>query len=206
MPPNFKVTREEIIAAALKILKEQGKNSITSREIALELGVSTRPIYSFFPSMDDLLEEVSRESMQMLSSYIKSPYTSDPFLNIGVGYVLFGKDHPQVFSFLLEKYPGLGTGTHDNNFSREHITQLKSEPFYSLFSDVELESIFLKMEIFTYGLMNYFRSGTLDYTKEKIIDVLEEMGEAVITLAVKKKIEKGELLPTDPRLSIQVRK
>ena len=66
MPPNFKVTREAIIAAALKILKEQGQNSITSREIALELGVSTRPIYSFFPSMDDLLEEVSRESMQLL--------------------------------------------------------------------------------------------------------------------------------------------
>ena len=123
-----------------------------------------------------------------------------------MGYVLFGKDHPQVFTFLQEKYPGLGMDMSDSNFSREYTARIRSEPFYTIFSDAEIESLFLKMEIFTYGLMNYFRSGALDYTKDKVVDVLEEMGEAVIMQAVKKKIDKGELLPTDPRLSFRVRK
>jgi len=206
MPPNYKVTREEIMAAALKILEEQGKNSITSREIALELGVSTRPIYSFFPSMDDLLKELTYDALRLLDSFIKTPYTSDPFLNIGVGYLMFGKEHPRVFDLLQEKYPGIGMDTSGNEFSKEHGERIKSEPFYSIFTDPELDKLFLKMEIFTHGLMNYFRSGALDFTKEEIIDMLEEMGEAVLMLAVKKKIEKGELLQSDPRLNIQVTK
>ena len=206
MPPNFKVTREEIIAAALKILKEQGKNSITSREIALELGVSTRPIYSFFPSMDDLLEELIQEALRLLESYVKTPYTSDPFLNIGVGYLIFGKEYPQVFDLLQEKYPSIGMDNSGNDFLKDYSEQIRSEPFYTIFSDLELRKLFLKMEIFTHGLMNYFRSGALEFTKDEIINLLQEMGEAVIAQAVHKKIEKEEILPSDPRLSVHVTK
>jgi len=200
MPPNFKVTREEIIAAALKILKEQGKNSITSREIALELGVSTRPIYSFFPSMEELLEELVQEAMRLLESYVKTPYSSDPFLNIGVGYLMFGKEYPQVFDLLQEKYPSIGMDNSGNDFLKGYSEQIRVDPFYTIFNDLELRKLFLKMEIFTHGLMNYFRSGALDFTKEEIIDVLQEMGEAVIVQAVTKKLKNGELLQSDPRL------
>ena len=58
------------------------------------------------------------------------------------------------------------------------------------------------MEIFTHGLMNYFRSGALEFSKDEIINLLQEMGEAVLVQAVTKKIEKGEILPSDPRLDV----
>ena len=129
MPPNHKVTREEIIAAALKILKEQGKDSITARQVAHELGVSTRPIYSFYPSMDDLLEDLTQESMSLLDSYIQTPYSSDPFLNIGVGYLMFGKEYPQVFDLLQEKFPSIGMDNSGVDILKDYSARIRNEPF-----------------------------------------------------------------------------
>ena len=52
MPPKAKFTKDEMINAALAITRRSGIETVTAREMAAELGVSTRPIFTYFKSID----------------------------------------------------------------------------------------------------------------------------------------------------------
>ena len=58
MPPKVKFQKEEIVRAALKVVREQGIDAVTAREVAKELGVSPRPIFTYYDTMEQLRSDV----------------------------------------------------------------------------------------------------------------------------------------------------
>ena len=58
MPPKPKFTREEITAAALELVSEQGIEALTARNRGMRLGSSARPIFTVFRSMEEVQQEV----------------------------------------------------------------------------------------------------------------------------------------------------
>ncbi|HCG61822.1 MAG TPA: TetR/AcrR family transcriptional regulator, partial [Collinsella sp.] len=58
MPPRVKFTKEEIVEAALRVTREGGIDSLTARSLAAELGASTRPMFTYFETVDELKHEV----------------------------------------------------------------------------------------------------------------------------------------------------
>ena len=48
MPPKFRFQKDEIVAAALNVARNQGIDSVTAREVAKELGVSVGPIFTWY--------------------------------------------------------------------------------------------------------------------------------------------------------------
>ena len=67
MPPKPKFTKEEIIQTAVRIAEEKGLSAITARELADRLSVSSRPIYSYFESVDELKKEVIKTIMKIFT-------------------------------------------------------------------------------------------------------------------------------------------
>ena len=66
MPPKFRFTREEIVAAALAVTRRSGISGLTARSLAAELGCSVKPIFGLFKSMeafDSLFASVRRASV-----------------------------------------------------------------------------------------------------------------------------------------------
>ena len=53
MPPKVKITKEDIINAAIEIVKANGEEAINARNIAATLGCSTQPVFSNFASMEE---------------------------------------------------------------------------------------------------------------------------------------------------------
>ena len=58
MAPRSKFTRQELIDASFKIVRERGSDALTAKAIADELHISTRPIFTCFGSMDEVRREV----------------------------------------------------------------------------------------------------------------------------------------------------
>ena len=58
VPPKVKFTREEIIDAAIELVRESGIEMLTSRELGKKMGVSARPIFTAFENMGELKNEV----------------------------------------------------------------------------------------------------------------------------------------------------
>ena len=54
MPPSTKITREMILKTGYELVMTSGIESVNSRSIAKMLGCSTQPIFSQFPSMEEL--------------------------------------------------------------------------------------------------------------------------------------------------------
>ena len=54
MPAVRKVSKEQIIDAAVEVLRDDGFSAINARSVAKKLGCSTQPIYFSFKNMDEL--------------------------------------------------------------------------------------------------------------------------------------------------------
>ena len=101
MPPKAKFTKDEMINAALAITRRSGIETVTAREMAAEIGVSTRPIFTYFKSIDELKRAVHARAICIYRERIREGLNSDiPFLGIGMRYLGFAKDEPNLYKLL----------------------------------------------------------------------------------------------------------
>ncbi|MBT8373441.1 MAG: TetR/AcrR family transcriptional regulator, partial [Deltaproteobacteria bacterium] len=97
MPPKFKFTKEEIIQSSIKLIRQKGWNTLSTRTLANELGSSARPIYSFFKSMKELEEEIVKQAVDLLYESMVCERTGDPWIDHGIGYVMFAQEEKHLF-------------------------------------------------------------------------------------------------------------
>lgn len=104
MPPKARITKQEIIGTAIRLVRENGAGSVNARAIASALNCSTQPIFSNFASMDELQEEVNVYAYQMYLNFIKKEVESGeypPYKASGMAYVRFAKEETELFKLLF---------------------------------------------------------------------------------------------------------
>lgn len=111
MPPSVKFTKEEIVEAALQVTREGGIGSLTARSLAAELGASTRPMFTYFDSMDALKHEVHEAAKGLYRSYVERGLAEPiPFLGVGRSYIRFAKEEPELYKLLFLQRPDGANG------------------------------------------------------------------------------------------------
>ena len=103
MPPKIKVTKDEIITAALQIVRQQGYDGLNARSIAAALGCSTQPIFSNFDSMEDLELAVVGAAAKLCRKFVEQEQALGkypPYKASGMGYIRFAKEEPHLFCML----------------------------------------------------------------------------------------------------------
>ena len=58
MAPRNKYTREEMVEAAVRVVREKGIDALTAKALAGELGVSTQPVFTCFHTIEEAKREV----------------------------------------------------------------------------------------------------------------------------------------------------
>ena len=71
MPPKVKFTKDEIIQAALNVARVKGASSVSTRDIAAELQVSTRPIFTYFDTMEEVRAEIRKAAEVVYEGYVQ---------------------------------------------------------------------------------------------------------------------------------------
>lgn len=98
MPKKTKFTKATVIEAGLKQLKESGWEGLTPKSVAKKLGASTMPIFSHFATMNDFKIAIMDRAWEIIAEYASRTYTGDTWVDQGIGYVLFSRDHGQIFN------------------------------------------------------------------------------------------------------------
>lgn len=122
LPPKPKFTKDEITNAALTVAREKGIGAVSAREVAVVLGTSTRPIFTYYHTMDELKKEVRLFAENIFRQYVEKGLAMEPpFLGVGVQYLQFAQDEPKLYQLLYMTRPeegqcsagrhGPGTGT-----------------------------------------------------------------------------------------------
>lgn len=104
MPPKAKVSKEDIIAASVEIVRESGAGALNARAIAKKLGCSTQPIFSNFKSMEELRYEVLVYAAEVFRSYQENIIKSGEYQVYkasGIGYIKFAKEERELYKLLF---------------------------------------------------------------------------------------------------------
>lgn len=106
MPPKAKFTSQQIVDAAVKITREKGIAAVTAREVGAVLGVSSRPLFTYFDTVDELKREVYNYAKNIYMDYIKSGLKKKiPALGVGQEYLRFAKEDPELYKYLFLSPP-----------------------------------------------------------------------------------------------------
>lgn len=101
MPAKKLITKEKILQAALKLLKEEGYEAVNIKRLASELTCSTQPVYLSFTGMDQLREELVPLAVKELEEALKENRKEGVVHLYGREYILFAKKEQKLFCFLF---------------------------------------------------------------------------------------------------------
>jgi AcrR family transcriptional regulator len=175
MPPKEKIKRENIIDAAFEIAEESGMDGISARVIAQKINASQVPIFRHFKNIDELKEEIIERAKQQLFEYTEKEYTGSLFLNIGVGFVLFSRDHRKLFE-------AISLNRDLNEYLLDTFAEMmKMEQIYLNMDREDRRDLVNKCYMAALGLAEAIAKDiTSESTTEYIIETLNYIGGAVI--------------------------
>ena len=104
MPPKIKVTKEDIVAAALDIVRQQGTDGLNARAVAAKLNCSTQPVFSNYDSMEALKADVLDRANAIYLSYLQREMANGefpPYKASGIAYIRFASEEKQLFRLLF---------------------------------------------------------------------------------------------------------
>lgn len=96
------ILKSQILETAYQVVKTEGFEGFTARNIAKQMDCSTQPIYLEFKSMDDLRHELVVKIKSYINETIyEKKRTEEALLNMCLNYIHFAKDEPVFFKALF---------------------------------------------------------------------------------------------------------
>lgn len=177
MPPKPKITKQMILDAAFKIIRNEGVDKVTARNISELLGCSTQPVLYYFATVDEIKKEAYNMADEYHSNYIMNMEKDygNPMLTIGMNYIQFAKEESNLFHFLFQT----------NEFSGESIISLvNSEENLPVLGVLQKElnatleetkNIFSTLFIFVHGYASLYANNNMDYDEETVASALKRV-------------------------------
>jgi len=189
MPPKAKFTREEIVDSAFDIVRKDGMEALTARELGKRMGSSPRPIFTVFNSMDEVRESVVQKAIELDSEYTKRGLQEKvPFKGVGQSYIRFAQDEPQLFRLLFMSKPSKRYTVPSMIELFDDICGINPaiEGSYSVNSE-DAAWLFQHMWIYTHGIATMCVNGLCTYTDDEISNRLSEVFSALISYRSKRR-------------------
>lgn len=171
MAPKNKFTKEEIICAALDVVRVGGIGALTAKAIADRLGVSTRPIFSYYKTMDEVKADVREAASELYEKYSEEGLRlAVPFHGFGMQYIRFAKNEPQLYRLIFLS-SSVGGGAFDAmKHSCERIRP-SLEEIYRITPE-EADRYFRDMWLVVHSLATLIVTGDCTYSEDEIGRIL----------------------------------
>ena len=176
MPPKPKFTRDEIVDAAIELVREDGVENLTAREVAKKLGCSPQPIFTVFDDMADLKRAAVRRASEMVSEFsLKKTDEIPTFKEVGMAVVLFAMKEPNLFkmAYMFQEHPL----SFEEAFAKHGGAPEGFIGFITKahgISEEDARVLFQNTWVFTYGLGMMCATGMCTFTEEEASEKLSQ--------------------------------
>lgn len=173
MAPKNKFTKEEMTAAALRVVRAKGIAGLTAKTMADELGTSTQPIFTGFGSMDSVRQEVYVAAMRVYDRYTDAGLKEKiPFLGVGMQYIRFAREEPELYRLLF-----LTQGQEQESLavrSMRHLQELVRPSLMDIYriTAEEADVYFRDMWLAAYSISTLIVTGGCPYSDREIEQIL----------------------------------
>lgn len=173
MAPKNKFTKEEMVEAALRVVRANGIDALTAKTMADALGTSTQPIFTAFGSMDGIKKEVYAAAIRVYDRYTEAGLQERiPFFGVGMQYIRFAREEPELYRLLFL------TRAQDKSFSAmrsmQHLQALVRPTLMDIYKITEQEAdlYFRDLWFVVHSLSTLIVTGDCPYSDREIGQVL----------------------------------
>ena len=173
MAPRNKFTKEEMVAAAVQVVRRKGIEALTAKALAEELGISTQPVFTCFGTMDTVKAEVRAAAERLYDEYAQRALSEElPFLSFGKQYICFSREEPELYRLLfLSPTPDGKNGAMEAMRHLQNIVRPSLEKIYHI-SPEDAERYFRDLWLVVHSLATLIVSGGCPYSDEEIGKIL----------------------------------
>lgn len=169
MPAARKVSKDEIIDAAVEVLRDGGFSSVNARSVAKKLGCSTQPIYFSFQNMDELKAALTDRAIQLHIQRVRDSLrvhegNDSRYSSYGMGFVKFAAEEKQLFRWLYLE--GEQMGPYQNDVLIPEVIDVIMDEFG--YSEDVARRFHQDMIYFTYGLAILANTDHLHLTEAEV--------------------------------------
>ena len=171
MAPKNKFTKEEMIEAALRVVRAKGIDGLTAKALANELGTSTQPVFTAFGSMVNAKAEVYAATIRVYDRYANTGLQEKiPFLGVGMQYIRFAREEPALYRLLFL--------TESKEFSAmsamEHLQELVRPMLMNIYhiTAKEADVYFRDLWLVVHSLATLIVTGDCTYSDREIGQIL----------------------------------
>lgn len=178
MPPKAKFTKEEITEAALRIVREEGIEKLTSRNLGKELGSSACPIFTVFSNMEEVETAVMEAAKAVYKGYVERGLMEElAFRGVGEQYIRFAVDEPRLFQLLFmdETKDAQSFESVLQMLEESYDKILDSEMTYYGLDQGAAEKLYKHMWIYAHGIACLCATKTCQFSAEEIREMLGEV-------------------------------
>ena len=173
MAPKNKFTKEEMVEAALRVVRARGIDGLTAKTLAGALGTSTQPVFTAFGSMDGVRQEVYAAAVRVYDSYVDAGLHEEiPFFGVGMQYIRFAREEPELYRLLFL------TGARDQARSAmkamRHLQALVRPTLQSIYKITAEEADFYFRDLWfvVHSLSTLIVTGDCPYSDREIGQIL----------------------------------
>ena len=171
MAPRYKFTKEEMVEAALQVVRTKGIGGLTAKTMADELGTSTQPIFTSFGSMEGIKREVYAAAVRVYDGYTDAGLKAEvPFFGVGMQYIQFAREEPELYRLLfLSRETDLSAMK-----SMEHLQQLVRPTLMRIYcmTSQEADLYFRNLWLVVHSLSTLIVTGDCPYSDQEIGRIL----------------------------------
>ena len=174
MPPKVKIAKEDIVQAALDIVRASGTQAINARTIATILNCSTQPVFSNFATIEELRLAVVEKADLLCQAYMQREVERGEFPTYkanGMAYIRFAKEEKELFKLLYMR--------DRSNESIPENTELTGKMEAIVHNNtglmgVDAKLFHLEMWAYVHGIATMFATGFLDLDWELVSKMLTD--------------------------------
>ena len=183
MPAIKKVSKDEIVDAAVEVLCDGGFSAVNARSVAKKLGCSTQPIYFSFRNMDELKAALSERAVKMHTMRVRDSLrihegNDSRYSSYGMGFVKFAAEEKQLFRWLYLE--GEQPGAYQNDVLTSEIIDVIVDEFG--YSEDVARRFHRDMVYFSYGLAILANTDHLNLTEKELREAFRREFRALISI------------------------
>ena len=174
MPTKIRISKDMILDAAFEIVRQDGMEKLSNRELANKLKCSIRPIYYQFENVEEMQKELYIKIEKYFYKFLLDNMVKGitQYKQVGINYIKFAKKETKLFQTLFMSDTGL---TPDAFVSKEGKDYKEIEKLIKIstnLKDDDIKDFHTKMWIFCHGIATLVANGTVKLTDKQIQELL----------------------------------
>ena len=184
MSTKIKISKDMILDAAFNIVRKDGMEKLSNRELANRLKCSIRPIYYQFENVQQMQKELYAKIEHYFYKFILDNMLEEipKYKQVGINYIKFAQKEKRLFQILFMSDIGLTPDAFVSKAGEDYEEVEKLIKISTNIRDEDIKEFHTKMWFFCHGIATLVASDTIKLTDKQIQDLLSYEFQALMLL------------------------